>query len=159
MTHALHFLPHVDYIYAVTNGRITERGTYTELMANNGEFSKFIAEFGSREETEEEEEAGDGNDEKKNDSATKFTAGAGIMQAEERNIGAVSAGVYRAYLSAGKGLVVVPLLVASVVLLQGATVMWSYWFVSLPLYSTSTHLVHFVGLCTGRKCRPFLYLI
>ncbi|EEB98739.1 hypothetical protein MPER_01703, partial [Moniliophthora perniciosa FA553] len=32
VTHALHFLPQVDYIYVVADGRIVERGTYNELM-------------------------------------------------------------------------------------------------------------------------------
>ncbi|OJA16609.1 hypothetical protein AZE42_10766, partial [Rhizopogon vesiculosus] len=35
VTHALHFLPDVDYIYTLVDGRIAERGTYLELMAND----------------------------------------------------------------------------------------------------------------------------
>ncbi|OJA15999.1 hypothetical protein AZE42_13449, partial [Rhizopogon vesiculosus] len=35
VTHALHFLPDVDYIYTIVDGRIAERGTYPELMAND----------------------------------------------------------------------------------------------------------------------------
>ena len=75
VTHALHFLPQVDYILTIVDGRIAEvcnnllfecsagqsddlgqRGTYLELMAKNGEFSKFITEFGSAEEKEEKGE-------------------------------------------------------------------------------------------------------
>ncbi|KAF9237594.1 ABC protein [Melanogaster broomeanus] len=36
VTHAIHFLPQVDYIYTMNNGGITESGTYAELIANEG---------------------------------------------------------------------------------------------------------------------------
>ena len=36
VTHALHFLPRVDYIYFIVDGRIAERGTFDEMMANRG---------------------------------------------------------------------------------------------------------------------------
>jgi ABC-type multidrug transport system ATPase subunit len=128
VTHALHFLPHVDYIYVVTDGRITERGAYAELIANNGDFSKFVTEFGSREEASKDEDAIDDQDDEKK-GGKKFTPGAGIMQEEERNVGAVTASVYRQYFAAGNGRVVVPLLLLSVILLEASTIMWSYWSV------------------------------
>ncbi|KAF9466563.1 ABC transporter [Collybia nuda] len=136
VTHALHFLPQVDYIYAITEGHIAEQGTYAELIANKGEFSKFIHEFGSTEEEEEKEKteedlmAGEGQNMKENtEGRKKATLGVGIMQAEERNTGAVNWEVYKAYSAAGKGKFVLPLLFFSIVLIQGATVMGSYWLV------------------------------
>ena len=48
VTHTLHFLPQVDYIYTIANGQTMECGTYPELMANDGVFSKFVKEFGSK---------------------------------------------------------------------------------------------------------------
>ena len=54
VTDALHFLPAMDYIFAMNEGRIVKHGTYNELMANNGAFSKFVQEFGSKEENEDE---------------------------------------------------------------------------------------------------------
>ena len=59
----------------------------------------------------------------------KNMAGPGIMQEEERRTGAVSAGIYAEYAKAAHGYIVIPLLLASLVLLQGATVMSSYWLV------------------------------
>ena len=53
VTHALHFLPDVDYIYTLVDSRIAERGTYPELIANGGAFSKFVEEFGSKDTGEE----------------------------------------------------------------------------------------------------------
>ena len=141
VTHALHFLPQVDYIYTVANGRIVERGTYSELMSNNGDFSRFVNEFGTQaEEREKEEEEGieEGAEGVVQDEAAEAAvvktpqtnvAGPGIMQEEERRTGAVSAGIYAEYAKAAHGYIVIPLLLASLVLLQGATVIGSYWLV------------------------------
>lgn len=52
-----------------------------------------------------------------------------MMQVEERNIGAISLDVYKAYLSAGNGKIIAPLIILSLVLLQGSNVMSSYWLV------------------------------
>ncbi|KAI5833117.1 hypothetical protein K523DRAFT_413569, partial [Schizophyllum commune Tattone D] len=141
VTHALHFLPQVDYIYTVANGRIVERGTYPELMSNNGDFSRFVNEFGTQAEEKEKEEQ-EGIEEgaegvvkgKAAEAAVmktpkKNVAGPGIMQEEERRTGAVSAGIYAEYAKAAHGYIVIPLLLASLVLLQGATVISSYWLV------------------------------
>ncbi|KAL0575903.1 hypothetical protein V5O48_006076 [Marasmius crinis-equi] len=134
VTHALHFLPEVDYIYVVSDGRIVEEGSYPDLMASGREFSMFIKEFGSKEEKKEEEEEeekavvkvdADGAPEKKK----KAVVGAGMMQAEERNTGAINTTVYKTYLKAGKGQFIVPFLLLSLCLVQGATVMSSYWLV------------------------------
>lgn len=51
------------------------------------------------------------------------------MQVEERNTGAISGAVYKTYLKAGNGAVVLPLLLLSVVLIQASNVMSSYWYV------------------------------
>jgi len=93
VTHALHFIPSCDFILTVVDGRIAERGTYDELMANDGAFAKFQREFGGQEVEEEEEEAeieaveGKDTEEKK---AKVFNGGKQLMQIEERNTGAIS---------------------------------------------------------------------
>ncbi|KAF8150782.1 ABC transporter [Crassisporium funariophilum] len=144
VTHALHFLPLVDYIYVVADGRIAEQGTYADLMARRGEFSAFVTEFGSSPSSsspdslsaEQEELAiasaplsDEDVEEEKRREAKGQVKGAALMQVEERNTGAIAVGVYRDYMSAGKGAVVVPLLVVALVLMQGATVVSSYWLV------------------------------
>lgn len=128
VTHALHFLPEVDYIYTLANGMIAERGTFDALMAGNGPFCKFIEEFGSREDnnsknTREQIEMVH-NDKKQQKPGIK---GKAIMQEEERNTGAIPFKVYRQYLSAGNGIVLVPVLVLSLAMMQGSSVMASYW--------------------------------
>jgi ATP-binding cassette subfamily C (CFTR/MRP) protein 1 len=61
VTHALHFLPYVDNIITIDNGHVVEQGTYTELMAREGAFSRLVKEFGNEENEKREEEV----DEKK----------------------------------------------------------------------------------------------
>jgi hypothetical protein len=126
----------------MVDGHIAERGTYVELMSNNCEFSRFVREFGSAQETKDkgmESTKKDEEDDVKKTEKQKCVA-AGIMQAEERATGAVSRDVYVAYAKAGKTCTVLPFLFLSLALFQGATVMSSYWSV--------TRVVRFrTGLC------------
>src|SRR5260370_6617568 len=46
VTHTIHFLSQVDYIYTMNNGVITERGTYKELVSRGGDFARLDLEFG-----------------------------------------------------------------------------------------------------------------
>ena len=131
VTHGLHFLPQVDYIYVVAGGRVAEHGTYADLMATeNGEFARFVNEFGSKDEDTKEEmegelkEAEKGIEDPKKKNATR---GAALMQAEERITGAVGWPVYKVYLSAARAIIVLPILIFSVALMQGTNVMASYW--------------------------------
>jgi ABC-type multidrug transport system ATPase subunit len=128
VTHALHFLPQVDLIITIVDGHIAERGTYAELMANNGEFSKFVTEFGSKDDTNSDDEStiDDAKDGKKGETKHDGISNP-MMQAEERNTGAITRAVYREYLRAGNGIIAIPLLLISLVFIQGATVMSSYW--------------------------------
>ena len=137
MTHALHFLSQVDYIYTLVDGHVAEWGTYEELMSNKGTFSRFINEFVSKDEGKETkevvpvEEDKDSDEQKNRHNAVR---GAALMQAEERNTGAVGLGVYKTYSAAANGRINIPLLLLSVVLVQVATVLASYWSVLSPLY-------------------------
>ncbi|KAG1831992.1 ABC transporter [Suillus subalutaceus] len=129
VTHALHFLPEVDYIYTLVDGRIAERGTYAELMANDGAFSKFVSEFGSKEDSTKKEEKAVEGAEIEDKKIQKGSAGKAMMQEEERNTGAIKWEVYREYLAAAHGPVLLPLLLLSVILMQCCSVMSSYWLI------------------------------
>jgi len=59
----------------------------------------------------------------------KAKAGGALMQTEERNTGAVSWDVVATYLRAGRGNVFIPLVIASLIAMQGAQVLSSYWIV------------------------------
>lgn len=128
VTHALHFLPQVDYIFTVVDGRIAERGTYSELVAKDGAFSRFVKEFGSKDNQKEQEEEIE-EDAKQVVRKKPQMSGTPMMQVEERNMGAVPGAIYKEYLKAGRGVIIIPLLLLSLVFLQGTQVMSSYWLV------------------------------
>ena len=128
VTHALHFLPEVDYIYTLADGKIAERGTFDALMASDGAFCKFIEEFGSQQDNNNKntrEKIEMVRDDKKEQNVG--VKGKAMMQEEERNTGAIPFKVYREYLSAGNGKVLVPTLFLILVIMQGLNVMSSYW--------------------------------
>lgn len=141
VTHALHFLPHVDNIIVLDNGRVAEVGTYKDLRAANGTFARLIREFGSEDsEDAKEKEAGDEEQAIEEDNLPKepidrtkmMTRGLGhgmIMQIEERNQGGLKSGTFSGYFKAGKGFIMLPLLLISIVIAQGFTVMSQYWMV------------------------------
>lgn len=56
VTHALHFLPQVDYVCALQQGRIVEKGTYADLIASGGPFYRLVTEFGGAAEEKKEEQ-------------------------------------------------------------------------------------------------------
>ncbi|KAM6504240.1 ATP-binding cassette transporter YOR1 [Amanita muscaria] len=129
VTHALHFLSQVDYIYVVANGSVAEHGTYADLMATeNGEFARFMNEFATKE-GEKKAENKPARAVEKDLETKNAKRGAALMQEEERNIGAIPWSVYKIYLSAGKGVAVVPVIFFSLALMQGVNVMASYWLV------------------------------
>lgn len=127
VTHALHFLPHVDYIYVLSDGFIAEQGTYTELINSGKEFSRFLNEFISKDNEETEKQATRVKSENSKEKTRKKSTGKGLMQIEERNTGAISWEVYKEYMKAGHGIIIVPMLILSMILIQTSTVMSSYW--------------------------------
>lgn len=129
VTHALHFLPQVDYIYVIDKGQIAEQGTYSELISAGNEFSLLIADFGTSETVENNplSEALVAAQDKEDARLKDGISGDVMMQMEERNIGAVSSEVYKVYLSAGHARVLLPILLFSLVLTNVASVLSSYW--------------------------------
>ncbi|PAA57843.1 hypothetical protein BOX15_Mlig011089g1 [Macrostomum lignano] len=45
VTHGIHWLPHVDEIVVIDNGRISEQGSYEHLLDHDGPFASFLKEF------------------------------------------------------------------------------------------------------------------
>ncbi|KAF8585441.1 ABC protein [Ramaria rubella] len=138
VTHALHFLPQVDYIYTLVNGKVAERGSYDELTRRNGPFAKLVAEFGGGGTKEEEATEPDGETTKKKNKVSYETlvtaAGTGkvegrLMKAEKRTVGSVSFKVYVEYLRAGKGIWTMPVIIVTAFLMQTSQVLNSYTLV------------------------------
>ncbi len=59
MTHGLSFLKNVDRIVVMNDGKISEMGTYIELMANRGTFAEFLETYLQGKIIEEPEEIND----------------------------------------------------------------------------------------------------
>ncbi|ORX38364.1 P-loop containing nucleoside triphosphate hydrolase protein [Kockovaella imperatae] len=136
VTHALHFLPYVDNIVVMNDGRISEQGTYNELKAAGGAFSRLIRDFGADDEHEAQDEKEEDAIERsmpaiKHDRSKMIAQGTvkSLMQDEERNSGALKRGTYGNYFKAGRGHYMVPLLIGAVVLYQCFFVITSYWLV------------------------------
>lgn len=147
VTHALHFLPQVDYVYTIEHGKIVEEGTYDALVARGGAFSALMADFGGSAAVKEEKE--DAAEEKAIEEAAdmetdeqklarlaaedvKKAAGTGklegrLMVSEVRKTGSVERKVYAAYLKAGKGWITLPLLLIAATLMQASQVLSTVW--------------------------------
>ncbi|KZP00831.1 ABC protein [Calocera viscosa TUFC12733] len=154
VTHALHFLPLVDYIYTFQDGVIAEQGTYEQLVAQNGTFSRLAKQFAGeaeeqqrREEEEDEREAEEGTTaaqqaelttevvkEKMDRIAFNKAEGTGklegrLIQAEKRKTGSVGTQVYGTYLRAGGGWFNSLMVLFLGSAMQACSVMATYWLV------------------------------
>lgn len=119
VTHAVHLLPKADAIIVMENGRIAERGSFDELMAAGGPFSRFAQEYGVA-------AAADASD------AVKPTTTGGaahaapkgkasnrpLMQKEEQASGSVGWSTWKSYFRAADGYYTVPLVLGSLVLMS-----------------------------------------
>ena len=54
MTHGISFLPQLDQILVMVNGRISEVGTYRELLDSKGAFADFLYSYFVTKEEEDE---------------------------------------------------------------------------------------------------------
>ncbi|KAI6041615.1 ABC protein [Pisolithus marmoratus] len=148
VTHAIHFLSQVDYIYTMKDGKIVESGPFDELLERNGEFARLAREYGGQTDGAtggaEEDEASSKLALQKNvtiDDAKLKSAkvheraeGKGKLEGrlivkERRNTGSVSLNVYWAYLAAGRGVITLPLLVMFLLVMQVSQIMNSYTLV------------------------------
>ncbi|KZT57357.1 hypothetical protein CALCODRAFT_434214 [Calocera cornea HHB12733] len=121
VTHALYVLPHVDQILVVNDGKITESGTYEELLSNGQAFSELIEEFGSQQQAkapeEEEEEV-----KKVAKPGGAKEKGPKLMQEEDRETGQVATKVYTEWLQAAGTVLWAPGILAVIALGQAASV-------------------------------------
>ncbi|XP_061183962.1 multidrug resistance-associated protein 1-like isoform X1 [Saccostrea echinata] len=56
VTHGIHWLPMVDSIIVLMDGRISEMGTYDELLSHDGAFAQFLKTYLTQENDNEEED-------------------------------------------------------------------------------------------------------
>jgi hypothetical protein len=129
-THQLHVLDQCDRIVWIEEGQIQAVDTFTNLMANNKEFQQLMTMTATEETKEAQEHAvqDEVEDEKKMaKKKKKKKPAAALMQEEDRATKSVEWDVWLAYLRAGGGLWVGPVVVLLLILSQGANIATSLW--------------------------------
>ncbi|KAG0229963.1 hypothetical protein BGX31_006020 [Mortierella sp. GBA43] len=152
-THQLHVLPDVDYVICMKHGRVTEKGTFQELMAQEGEFYALMRQYGGHHGKDSEgatprrvlkrnkssgkvlqvvdvAEASDDEDtdlsSTEDDTPEKPVVSQNLMTEEERADGAISASVYRKYAQLG-GTFSWTMIVTLMILQQIAGILMGVW--------------------------------
>ncbi|KAI9335777.1 P-loop containing nucleoside triphosphate hydrolase protein [Obelidium mucronatum] len=150
VTHQLHFVPQCDIVITMKDGAISEYGTYAELMAADGEFSKLMVSYGGVTDDDNEKTSA-AKEEEKDDkisalkplAATATTkegaeiikeksgtgTGKELVTAEDRETGAVKTSVFLSFAVAMGGWPVVTLLLFILVLAQSSRIATDLWLV------------------------------
>ncbi|QRV79190.1 ABC transporter transmembrane region [Ceratobasidium sp. AG-Ba] len=148
VTHQLHVLPYVDEVIYMDNGKITERGTYEDLVAAGGQFSQLVAEYGVAKDTD----IGQGGKGEKATYKAKEADGpvTKLMQEDERATGAVSFEVYANYFRAAGGMSWLPFLLLLLTVTQAAgvlsTLFLGFWTSGHFGLSQGAYIAIYVGL-------------
>ena len=136
VTHAIQHLPRCDRIVLMDDGRIDETGTYEELMSLRGSFFNTMYNFGMLKDQEEDADELAAEEEDSKAPAKKYTLadlskpGFGkTTESEERNTGSVDGHVWLSYIRAGKGWLVVPIVLVAGACMQASTNLSSYWVI------------------------------
>ncbi|KAF2740400.1 hypothetical protein EJ04DRAFT_507933 [Polyplosphaeria fusca] len=163
-THQLHVLSRCDRIVWVEQGRIQAVDTFDNLMANNEGFQKLMTTTAKDEEKEEQEHANEDEVEGEKKLATKKRKKpAALMQEEEKAVKAVSWDVWMAYIRAGGGVWVGPLVVGLLILSQGSNIvtsLWlSWWTANKWHYSDGTYIGAYAALGFSQAAFMFAFSI
>ncbi|KAI8821599.1 P-loop containing nucleoside triphosphate hydrolase protein [Chytriomyces cf. hyalinus JEL632] len=155
VTHQLHFVPQCDIVVTMKNGRISECGTYAELIASKGEFSALMTSYGGvAEEPDDADEEKHISTEEKNgeiDLAKKPNAPKELMTVEDRETGAVKSSVFITFAVAMGGWGVVFSILLLLVLAQLCRIATDLWLVywcnrSIPDFSNAAYMWTYFGL-------------
>ncbi|KAJ7650716.1 ABC protein [Roridomyces roridus] len=127
VTHSLHFLSQCHHIYMLVDGRISEHGSYQELIGKRGEFARLDAEFGGG-------EASEGNQSNTATVSVTKSAGTGkvagkLITKEKRTTGSVPWSVYGRYVKAGGGFYTMLFVILAVLGMQACQIISSYTLV------------------------------
>ncbi|KDQ53927.1 hypothetical protein JAAARDRAFT_38897 [Jaapia argillacea MUCL 33604] len=162
VTHALHVLDKVDYIYVMDEGTIVEQGTYSDLMATSQVFGRLMEEYGNLEQ-EKPRDAKQAQKEvfaKAPEQLANSKAQAELMQTEERVTGAVTWTTYKKYLHFGGSVMWAPLILLLLVLMQGASVgnnlFLGYWTAeSVPGFNQADYMGVYAALGVAQAILSF----
>lgn len=128
------------------HGKVAEQGSYDELIAKEGEFSRLMTSYGGVEKEDEssssqqadtkevkEKEEAVANEGLKaiKDRLHKYhdKAGKELMTVEERETGTVKWDVWKAYITAGGGIPMLMLVLVALGITTGLAAINNYWLV------------------------------
>jgi len=140
VTHGVTFLPQTDHIIVLKNGRISEQGSYQQLVQQKGQFADFLAEYMAEGVEEEETEEVTIDKEKpqkqisqqisvkevKEVKETKKNTGTTLIEKENAETGSVKLGVYLYYMRA-VGMAGCLAAILGQVISSATQIMVSYW--------------------------------
>jgi ATP-binding cassette subfamily C (CFTR/MRP) protein 1 len=168
-THQLHVLDRCDRIIWVEEGRVQADDTFDKLMSENEGFQQLMKstkkeeEQADHEEEDAEEVAADVTDGKKEakKTARRQKKAVALMQVEDRATKSVTWGVWIAYIKAGGGIWVGPLVFILLVLSQGANIvtsLWlSYWTSNKFGYSSGAYIGAYASFGFSQALFMFLF--
>lgn len=93
VTNNLHFLPDSDLVVYMDHGKIIGQGSFKKLKSKNAKFAELMKEFGIEKDKKKETQDGKGGATQAVATVQEGTGGK-QYQAEEKEIGAVSADIY-----------------------------------------------------------------
>ena len=157
VTHQLHVLPSVDFIYVMKEGVISEEGTYHELIKSGKEFATLMKNYGKGD--EEAIKAQVEVSEIDNDRIEAAVHGdkenhRTLMQTEERLTGVVKKDIWWTYFAAAGGSPFLLVLFLLLVINQGFNIGNNFWLViwtnnSIKSFSNTDYVLVYMGLSLG----------
>jgi ABC-type multidrug transport system fused ATPase/permease subunit len=127
-THQLQYLPRCDRIIIMQNGKLEAYDTYQNLMKYNISFQELMAKESIAQNIknmDEDSETLEANNFRRE--ATKSESQDSLMQEEERATHSVSWSVYSTYWRSTGSYLVLPLILFTLILSQGANVVTNLW--------------------------------
>jgi ABC-type multidrug transport system fused ATPase/permease subunit len=113
-THGQHYLPNVDRIIVIHEGKVVEVGTYSELLASNGYFKNEFLVAAQEEESHPNADTTSVKPEAKSQSSESK-----IIEIEDKAVGSVSSRVYKDYYHYMGGCTTVLAILVSMLCWQG----------------------------------------
>lgn len=129
VTHSMVLAREADWVVYMESGGIVEQGPYADLVERKGPFSSFVVGQDTSKDTQTSEAADEqpGEDPQAGKEPDLAARRKEIMQQEERLIGSVSANTYLRYVMMGNAYITVPLLIVSIILYQGTSIVSALW--------------------------------
>ncbi|KAI9331615.1 P-loop containing nucleoside triphosphate hydrolase protein [Obelidium mucronatum] len=171
VTHQLHFVPQADFVITMKDGRVSEQGTYAELMAANGSFSELMKSYGGIVDDDDSDhseraEAVEIVKVEKPTVTNTNNGGKDLVTAEDRETGTVKASVFVSFTIAMGGWRIVAALILLLFLSQGARIATDLWLVdwsdhTVPNLTDSQYswILFGLGLFQGIALVSFCMLI